>query len=83
MLQWRSGLGPLTAHACNSGVLCTCPGAAQVWADADKYMEELEAEKEFEELEAEQKKKSAPAAAPAAGQGGQDPMQALEAGVGA
>jgi len=29
-----------------------------VWADADKYMEEMEAEQELEELEKQQKKKT-------------------------
>jgi peptidyl-prolyl isomerase E (cyclophilin E) len=53
-----------------------------VWADADKYIEELAAEQEFEALEKEQKKKAREAAAKAgavAPATGDDPMAALEA----
>jgi peptidyl-prolyl isomerase E (cyclophilin E) len=62
-----------------------------VWADADKYIEELAAEQELEGLEREQRKKRledevAAArkrdATAAAGEGGDDPMEALEAAAG-
>ena len=57
-----------------------------VWADADKYMQELEAEQELEALEREQQEKKrqeqvaagAAAEAAAAAAMGQDPMEALE-----
>lgn len=62
-----------------------CP-LAQIWADADKYMEELEADAEFEALEQEQKKKAEAQKAGASlqpSEGATDPMQALEQAVGA
>eukprot|EP00877_Chromochloris_zofingiensis_P002112 jgi/Chrzof1/11901/Cz06g14010.t1 len=52
-----------------------------VWADADKYMEELAAEQEFEQLEKEQqdrRKTAAPQPAKQDEASNLDPMQAME-----
>lgn len=57
----------------------TLPACLQIWADADTYMQELEAEQEFEALEADQKKKSAAVAKAPQPAAPTDPMQALEA----
>lgn len=52
-----------------------------VWADADKYMEELEAEQEFEKLEQEQQAKKQQQQQQAASRAG-DAMEALEQSAG-
>ncbi|GBF91609.1 peptidyl-prolyl cis-trans isomerase E [Raphidocelis subcapitata] len=58
-----------------------------VWADADKYIDELAAEQELEAADREQRKRTAAAAVEAAqgggGGGGDDPMAALEAAAAA
>jgi len=59
-----------------------------VWADADKYIEELAAEQELEALDKEQKKKAQQQllaqqlADGGGGAGGDDPMETLEAAAG-
>lgn len=46
-----------------------------IWADADKYMEEVEAEQELEEYDKEQQRQAETASAP------KDPMQEMEEAI--